>query len=463
MNKTLLLIICDFLLLNLLALTRWEKAEPTRPQRLPVPRVSAAAAGTRDQDLVETMRLSLEDERTTRSQLAQQLASAETTLATREQNLAAVVDEKTKLASTLTATQQQAAELDRRLAGATQDAAMTKERLAELQKELEAKQAEAARQKEQLAVLEKSQGEAREKIEGLTVAVKVAEQEKQLLRSTADTLKQQVEAERQERAKVQETTTQLAQGVGQLAEKSGELSQEIRDNRPINANVLYNDYLANRVLTRFTATRDGLLGEYRRTRETQTVFVTDGQQVYALLHLEDTPFVYQDEPAADWKKLTAEFSRAGAHSAAPTLHFLAADPRILALPVDAAQVAMLGVKVYPTASDPFKFPEAMLVSHGGGGYGELPFKLDPQQPGYVRMDSNLFKRLAGNFSPSRGDLVFSRSGELLGIMVSSNYCAIVGKFLPARSIQLGDTTAQGTGKLIDEMGARYRSLPFRLQ
>jgi len=103
------------------------------------------------------------------------------------------------------------------------------------------------------------------------------------------------------------------------------------------------------------------------------------------------------------------------------------------------------------------------VSHGGGGYGELPFKLDPQQPGYVRMDSNLFKRLAGNFSPSRGDLVFSRSGELLGIMVSSNYCAIVSSFSPARSLTLGDTTAQGTGKLIDDMGARYRSLPFRLQ
>ena len=463
MNKTLLLIICDFLLLNLLALTRWEKAEPTHPQRSPVPRVSAAAAATKDQDLVDTMRLSLEDERATRSQLVQQLASTESTLATREQNLAALTDEKTKLATTLTATQRQAAELDRKLAGATHDAAMSRERLAELQKELEAKQAEAARQKEQLAALEKSQGEAREKIEGLTVAVKVAEQEKQLLKSTADTLQQQVEAERQERVKVQETTTQLAQGVGQLAQKSGELSKEIRDNRPINSNVLYSDYLANRVLTKFTATRDGLLGEVNRTRETQTVLVTDGQQVYALLHLEDTPFVYSDQPSADWKKITVEFSRSEAHSAAPTLQFLSLDPRILVLPVDAMQVAALGVKVYPLAPDPFKFPEAMLVSHGGGGYGELPFKVDPQQPGYVRMDSNLFKRLAGNFSPSRGDLVFSRSGDLLGIMVSSNYCAIVGSFAPARAITLGDTATQGTGRLIDEMSARYRSLPLRLQ
>ena len=32
MNKTLLLIMCDFMLLNLLALTRWEKAEPAQTQ-----------------------------------------------------------------------------------------------------------------------------------------------------------------------------------------------------------------------------------------------------------------------------------------------------------------------------------------------------------------------------------------------------------------------------------------------
>ena len=37
MNKTLLLILCDFLLLNLLALTRWEKAEPARVKQPPVP------------------------------------------------------------------------------------------------------------------------------------------------------------------------------------------------------------------------------------------------------------------------------------------------------------------------------------------------------------------------------------------------------------------------------------------
>ena len=33
--------------------------------------------------------------------------------------------------------------------------------------------------------------------------------------------------------------------------------------------------------------------------------------------------------------------------------------------------AALGVKVYPTALEPFKFPEAVLVNGGGKGYGEV--------------------------------------------------------------------------------------------
>ena len=69
--------------------------------------------------------------------------------------------------------------------------------------------------------------------------MRVAEQEKTLLNQNLTEAKQQVEVERLERAKVQDQTTQLAQGVGQLAEKSGQLTQEIRDNRPVNPNQIF--------------------------------------------------------------------------------------------------------------------------------------------------------------------------------------------------------------------------------
>ena len=463
MNKTLLLILCDFLLLNLLALTRWEKAEPARAKQPPVPSMAANAA-TRDQDLVEAMKLSLADERSTREQLTQKLSSTESTLAQRDQNLTQLQADQARLAATLTATQRTAADLGQKFAAAAQDASMTKEELARIQRELEDKRAEAERQKQALAALAQQQAEARQKIEGLTVAVKVAEQEKQLLRETADTLKVQVEAERQDRLKAQAATTQLAQGVGQLAEKSGELTKEIRENRPINANVLFNDFLANWVTARFTAVRAGVFGPATREKESATVLVTDGVKIYALLHLDDTPFPLSDE-SLDWEKITAEFTKPPAYrSRVAALQFLSLDPRVLVLPVDPVQAAALGVKVYPTALEPFKFPEAVLVNGGGKGYGEVGFKLDASQPGYVRVDNRFFKRLFGDFSPSRGDLVLSKTGELLGIMVNSDFCAIVNNFLPAKTITTGDDVrAQHTAAVLNELSARVRLLPLKLQ
>jgi uncharacterized coiled-coil DUF342 family protein len=463
MNKTLLLIICDFLLLNLLALTRWEKAEPTPVHRPPVPQMSANAA-TKDQDLVAAMQTALADERESRDALAEKLTTTESTLAEREKNLEQLQAERTQLAATLTGTQQQAADLSRRVAAATQDATMTKEQLARLQRELDEKRAEAQRQAEAIAGLEQSQAEARQKIEGLSVAVKVAEQEKVMLKETAEVFKKQAAAERAEREKVQATTVQLAQGVGDLAEQSGALSREIRENRPVNANVLFNDFLINRVKTSFTAYRKSFLGPITRTKDARTVFITDGTQIYALLHIDDTPFSLS-EKGADWEKFTAEFSRPPAYrTAAERLDFLSLDPRVVVLPVTAAQAAALGVKVYQTALEPFKFPEAVLISGGGTGYGAVSFKLDASQPGYVSVDNRLVTRLFGEFAPSRGDLVFSQTGELLGIMVSGSYCVIVNNVLPTKSIRTGeDVKAQGTGQTLDELSARYRRLPFKVQ
>jgi hypothetical protein len=132
--------------------------------------------------------------------------------------------------------------------------------------------------------------------------------------------------------------------------------------------------------------------------------------------------------------------------------------------VTADQVAELGAKVYPIARDPFKFPEAVLISARGKGYGTVGFKLDPDHPGYVQVDNRLFKRIFGDFAPSRGDLVFSQTGELLGIMVNSDYCALIGNFAAATEITTGDgTSALQTGRLIDALAARVKAMPLSLQ
>jgi hypothetical protein len=124
----------------------------------------------------------------------------------------------------------------------------------------------------------------------------------------------------------------------------------------------------------------------------------------------------------------------------------------------------MGVKVYGLATDPFKFPEAVLVSARGKGYGALGFKLDPAHPGYVRVDNHLFRKLFGDFSPSRGDLVFSQSGDLLGIMVNSNYCLILKDFTAGEIIHAGPGAGSPpTTTVLASVGARMLAQPLDLQ
>ncbi len=463
MNKTLLLIIIDFLFLNLIALTRWERAEPNHPRQAPVPAVGANMS--RDQDLVEVMRLSLADEQKSRLQAAAALQATEAELQARNQNIQQLQANKGQLESSLAETQQGIREANQRLAAVAQDAAMSKERLAQLRRDLEAKEAEAARQQGQIAALTKQQTEAQQHIQDLTVTVRAGEQERTLLRDNLTEAKQQVEVERQERQKALAQTGALAVGVGQLAEQSGQIAKEIRDNRPINANVLFNDFLANRVFTTLTASRRGLFGTITRERETRTVLVTDGKAIYALVHANETPFAIAiNDVPVDWARVSGQFGRPPVTAPITEVRFLSLDPRIIVIPVDADLAARLGVKIYQTALDPFKFSEAMLVSNGGAGYGEVAFKLDPQTPQYVHMDNHFFKRLMGEFSPSSGDLVFSKTGELLGIMVNRDYCAVIDNFLATTTIKTGDDAKdQHTREILTAMISRLQRLPFRLQ
>ena len=463
MNKTLLLFIVDFLFLNLIALTRWERAEPTRPSQPPVNQISANTV-SRDQDLVEAMRQSLSDEQLSRQSVEQKLNSAESMLSARERALGQLQGESQKLTAQLVDTQKSQADLNLKYQSQLQESTVERSQLAQLQRDLEDKKAEAERQKQSLTDLERQKAEALKRIEGLAVQVAVGEREKQQLSARASELEQQVQSERTERAKVEQSASQLAQGVGQLAQNSGELTKEIRDNRPIGANVLFNDFLANRVQATFMATRKGLFGFATKEKEAKTVFKTDGRQVYALFEVEDTPLSFA-EVGANWQKVAVRFERPPDYkSSGSKVEFLKIDPRVVVVPVDASQVAALGAKVYPLAADPFKFPEAVLISAGGQGYGELGFKVDAEHRGYVRVDNRLFKRLFGDFATSRGDLVFSKSGELLGIMVNSDYCVLLGNFAPTVTLPAGDEQpTERTGTLIDSLSARVQQMPVELQ
>jgi len=458
MNKTLLLILCDFLLLTLLALTRWEDAKPAQPSKQPAAAAAPADnAATPQQDLVAVMRLSLEDEEARRTELVQNLARAEAARIEGE-------EARARIAAELTRAERSAEELDRTLSTTRAAAEIERVRNDQLARDLAAKEAEARLRAAELTRVAAAEQQARARVEELAVSVGVARREKELLQDKAIALQAEVEAERAERQRVQQTTTELAVGVGQMAEQTVALTKELREARPINANTLFQDYLKRRVRVKLDAARTTFFSPVTRSDELNTVLASDGKEVVVLIHADDIAIDFRSPAQPDWQRFTLRLSRGDAALSLARLDFASLDPRVLLGPLSAQEVARLGGEPYLLALDPFRFPEAVLISAGGSGYGELSFKLDPKFPGYVKLDNRLFRRITGDFSPSRGDLVLSKTGELLGLMVSTDTCALINNFLPQVALPLGENlTATPTGPILEAAARRYQQMPWGLK
>jgi len=132
--------------------------------------------------------------------------------------------------------------------------------------------------------------------------------------------------------------------------------------------------------------------------------------------------------------------------------------------VDQAMAALMGAKIYQLAKEPFKFPDAVLVRADDGRYGETPFRIDAANSSYVKLDNRIVTRLFGEIAPKRGDLVFSKTGDIIGIMVNSDYCAVLGNFAPAYTLKTGDAAPDPkTSVILGDAYTRWQRLPFKLQ
>jgi len=179
--------------------------------------------------------------------------------------------------------------------------------------------------------------------------------------------------------------------------------------------------------------------------------------------VQDTPLSF-GYPGTDWDGITGTLARNGASVPIQSLSFYQMDPRVVFMPVPAAQAQQLGGKAYKMSSDPFKFQDAVVVGAQEGYYGECSFQVDLSTPLYVKMDRNSLKGLFGKFNPSRGDLVFSRTGELLGVMANNTYCLMIKNFSPTATIEFAkDVRNQQTGETLSRLYTLIAGLPYRLQ
>jgi len=450
MNRSILIVICDFLLLSLLTFsTDLSKMAGENEGAQPGVKVDVAPkpSDTGGKDLAAVMKLALNEEQKNREQLQAELAKV------RE----AAQKQQADLQQQFAAAQANIQILDQKLQSSSAEALMSKEKLAAMEAEVKKESDLAAALQQQLAQLAKNNQIAQDEKQKLAGQLQLAQVEERAATERAALMQQQVQAERAEKA-------QLAEGFKALATNSGALTQEIRENRALAPNTIFSDFVTNRVQARLLASRSGMFGmDASKSKTAETVLVTDGANIYALCHVQDTPLTLWD-PGTDWAGLDGTLVHNQAQVPIHSLSFHIQDPRVVFMPVTQSEARQLGCKVYPISSDPYKFQDAVLVGAQEGYYGQCSFQMDLNTPQYVKLDRNLLKGLFGKFNPSRGDLVFSRTGELLGIMANSTYCLMLHDFTATATFQFGpDVRAQRTGDALSRLYSYVFNLPLKLK
>ena len=348
MNRSILIVICDFLLVSLLFFSSPDLNKAgDEGATLQVKSEIATNQPDSGKDLAAAMRQALDEERKNRDQLLTELTRSRQVAGEKEKQAQTLQEQARALQQTLqargqeaerfqaerTALQQQFAQaqtnlstLNQKLQASSSEAMLSKEKLAAMEAEIKKRAEEAAALQERLAQSARSNDIVVAEKQQLVGQLKVAETEKRYAVEQATRMEGEVKTEREEKAK-------LAEGVKALASRSGELAREVRENRPLAANDIFNDFTANQVQAMFTAFRPGLLGlDSNKRKETQTVLVTDGTNTFALCHIQDTPLTFWN-PGTDWESLTGSLSHNTAVVPIRSLSFYWSDPRIVMMPI----------------------------------------------------------------------------------------------------------------------------------
>jgi hypothetical protein len=457
MNRSILIVICDFLLLSLLTFSTdlskmaGENEGSAASVKVDILPKTGEAGG---KDLAEVMKQALGEEQKNREQLQAELARVREDARQQQEQLQ---QKQSNLEQQYATAQAGIQALNQKLQSSAAETSMTRQQLAAKEAEIQNQTDLAAALREQLEQLKQSNQATLTKEQQLANRLQLAEVERRAANEKATLMQQQVQAERAANAR-------LAEGFKTLATNSSDLTREIRENRALAPNAIFSEFVTNRVQARLLASRSGFLGmDASKSKTAETVLVTDGTKIFALCHVQDTPLTLWD-PGTDWEGLTGTLVHNQIQVPVRSLSFDNHDPRVVFMPVTKEEAAQLRCKVYPMASDPYKFQDAVVIGAQGDYYGQSSFQMELNTPQYVKLDRNLLKGLFGKFNPSRGDLVFSRNGELLGVMANGTYCLVLHDFMAAATLQFGpDVRAQHTGNTLSGLFFTIFNLPLHLQ
>ncbi len=478
MNRSILIVICDFLLVSLLAFSTIDITKMQKPGGAPVLTLNQATNRvTGRQDLGTVMSLALQEERKNRDALMGELSRTKQTVSKREQDIQAAQNQMQTLQAQLRAKEDLASHLESEQTNLQGQMAAAQANIEHLNEQLHTTTVESVISKEQRAALEAAAHKEADKERdleqklaelqhnnesllaergNLSSQLQMSEASNRMAFGQVSQLQDEVTSQRQQNAK-------LAEGVTTLATKSSELAKEIRENRALAPNEIFDMIVTNRLLASFYGLKSGAFGDTSKYKQAQTVLVNDGTNTFAICHVQDTPLTLWT-PGTQWSELSGTLARGPGVMQIQSLAFDSVDPRVVMIPVSDAAAKACGAQVFKVSADPYKFQNAVVVGTQEDYYGESNFQIDLTAPQYLKMDHSSLRALFGKFNPSSGDLVFSKTGTLLGVMVNNNYCVLIRGFSTSATLRFGpDGRNQPTAITLSKLYAVVAELPFKLQ
>ena len=515
MNRSLLLVVCDFLLLSILALARFDvpkDAVIAQDDQKVVSKevVERISDGENYDDVVAELEATnetlLENLSSDKNDLVEQKLKLEAEIAQRQKELEqkeleiaskdAVIegneealDLAKKEAQQLEAQRQ---EIERKREELLQSNAASKKELELLAKNLEQakkkseelaemkskkeKEAEAARL-ELAASVERAKAQELAASEAKALLIEEKKRSDELLASAAkidqkiDTLNKGLDGVGQDLksvgeglAGVGEKISTVSQDVQESVEVQKENFRKLNERQTRSVNEIFTRYEENKVNLELTFSHKfGITQSVREDKfSVDTILMVDGNFVYALVHAKDSPFRVEFNPR---RLVSVTGTISGDRLSKPLevkeIAFMD-DPRILIVPLYAnpQELTKSGLELFQAPQNPFLFDDAVVVDVKDSRFGQTKCLRDEKDGRYIEVDEKHFAFLTGAFNPGKGDLVFSQKAELLGIMVNGDYAFHV-KNLGSR-IEGGSRTLLGSSFQAEKTNTLLRELTKNL-
>ena len=484
MNKSLLIVICDFLLLSLLSIANFDKPDKSNAQKRAtqtalenetfvqtqmletlktaldaeqqrhlslskdVEKLSQKAeanlkqaqtqqeiAKQREQQLkkMQSIKLELEQER---AEILKRSKDLEAKVASADKRNAILESEIISATDKLEKSAKERIDLERKLGKMQQSDATIKTQLQSVQEQLRQNKENLVRLQTESDKLKLENRAIEAEKRALSTQLEVAATKTKIYEENLKRAQVLIDIEKAEKEKIITHAETLSTNVSTLASEQKSLSKNIVDLRPQTASETFEKIkpLFARIVFKFS--EGGLLGKKNATKSISTLPIRIGSRTFLFFNADASPLRFSKDAEAP-EMLSVSIFANGKVFTPQTLILAKGSNTTLAIELPKDFIPESKSVELAQKQETFKFPECIVINPNSKYYGQVPFMANFTKSQYAKVDVGLIESIFKTFSPSANDIAMTRSGQALGIMTSTTDLFIPRNLQPERTLSIG--------------------------